>query len=106
MRRRRSNALPSRLTPANRHVPAGPLAFGGSDQRYEGSCEVPAALWRSGYRDRRGVSALGSYFAVLANHDLPQWAAAFDPEASCIGDGEMEPVVREFQPSPSETLAK
>src|SRR6266571_2183341 len=31
----------------------------------------------------------GSYFAVLANHDLPQWTAAFDPEASCIGDGEM-----------------
>src|SRR5256884_6630879 len=31
----------------------------------------------------------GSYFAVLANHDLPQWAAAFDPEVSCIGDGEM-----------------
>jgi len=31
----------------------------------------------------------GSYFAVLAKHDLPQWAAAFDPEASCIGDGEM-----------------
>ncbi len=31
----------------------------------------------------------GSYFAVLANHCLPQWAAAFDPEVSCIGDGEM-----------------
>jgi len=31
----------------------------------------------------------GSYFAVLANHDLPQWAAAFDPEVSGIGDGEM-----------------
>src|SRR5260370_36801186 len=31
----------------------------------------------------------GAYFAVLANHDLPQWAAAFDPEVSCIGDGEM-----------------
>jgi hypothetical protein len=31
----------------------------------------------------------GSYFAVLANHDLPQWTAAFDPGASCIGDGEM-----------------
>src|SRR5260370_23754773 len=31
----------------------------------------------------------GSYFAVLANHDLPQWTAAFDPEVSCIGDGEM-----------------
>src|SRR5437588_1251643 len=31
----------------------------------------------------------GSYFAVLANRDLPQWAAAFDPEVSCIGDGEM-----------------
>jgi hypothetical protein len=31
----------------------------------------------------------GSYFAVLANRDLPQWTAAFDSEASCIGDGEM-----------------
>src|SRR5947209_4221375 len=31
----------------------------------------------------------GSYFAVLANHDLPQWTAAFDKEVSCIGDGEM-----------------
>jgi hypothetical protein len=31
----------------------------------------------------------GSYFAVLANHDLPQWTAALDPEASCVGDGEM-----------------
>jgi hypothetical protein len=31
----------------------------------------------------------GSYFAGLANRDLPQWAAAFDPEVSCIGDGEM-----------------
>jgi len=31
----------------------------------------------------------GSYFALLANHDLPQWTAAFDPEVSCIGDGEM-----------------
>ena len=31
----------------------------------------------------------GSYFAVLANRDLPQWTAAFDPEVSCFGDGEM-----------------
>ncbi len=31
----------------------------------------------------------GSYFAVLADHDLPQWTAAYDPEVSCIGDGEM-----------------
>ena len=31
----------------------------------------------------------GSYFAVLTNRNLPQWAAAFDPEVSCIGDGEM-----------------
>jgi hypothetical protein len=31
----------------------------------------------------------GSYFAVLTNRDLPQWAAAFDPEVSCVGDGEM-----------------
>ncbi len=31
----------------------------------------------------------GSYFAVLASHDLPQWAAALDPAVSCIGDGEM-----------------
>ena len=31
----------------------------------------------------------GSYFAVLVNHDLPQWTAAFDQEVSCIGDGEM-----------------
>src|SRR5215471_11244298 len=31
----------------------------------------------------------GSYFAVLANRDLPQWAAAFDPQVSCIGDAEM-----------------
>jgi hypothetical protein len=31
----------------------------------------------------------GSYFAVLTNRDLPQWAAAFDPEVNCIGDGEM-----------------
>jgi hypothetical protein len=31
----------------------------------------------------------GSYFAVLANRDLPQWTVAFDPQVSCIGDGEM-----------------
>ncbi len=31
----------------------------------------------------------GSYFAVLTNHDLPQWPASFDPEVSCISDGEM-----------------
>jgi len=31
----------------------------------------------------------GSYFAVLTDHNLPQWTAAFDPEVSCIGDGEM-----------------
>jgi hypothetical protein len=31
----------------------------------------------------------GSYFAVLTNRDLPQWAAALDPEVSCIGDGEI-----------------
>ena len=31
----------------------------------------------------------GSYFAVLVNRDLPQWTAAFDPNVSCIGDGEM-----------------
>jgi hypothetical protein len=31
----------------------------------------------------------GSYFAVLANHDLPQWTAAYNPEVSCIGDGKM-----------------
>ena len=31
----------------------------------------------------------GSYFAVLTDHNLPQWNAAFDPEVSCIGDGEM-----------------
>ena len=31
----------------------------------------------------------GSYFAVLARRDLPQWAAAFESEVSCIGDGEM-----------------
>lgn len=31
----------------------------------------------------------GSYFAVLANRDLPQWVAAFDSEVSCVGDGEM-----------------
>jgi hypothetical protein len=31
----------------------------------------------------------GSYFAALTNHDLPQWAAAIDPEVICIGDGEM-----------------
>ena len=31
----------------------------------------------------------GSYFAVLTNRDLPQWAATFDSEISCIGDGEM-----------------
>jgi hypothetical protein len=31
----------------------------------------------------------GSYFAVLANRGLPQWAAAFDSEVSCIGDAEM-----------------
>ncbi len=29
------------------------------------------------------------HFAVLTNRDLPQWAAAFDPEVSCIGDGEV-----------------
>jgi hypothetical protein len=31
----------------------------------------------------------GSYLAVLASRDLPQWAAAFDPDVSCISDGEM-----------------
>ena len=31
----------------------------------------------------------GSYFAALVNRDLPQWAAAYDPQISCIGDGEM-----------------
>ncbi len=31
----------------------------------------------------------GSYFAVLAKHDLPQWTAAYDSGISCIGDGEM-----------------
>jgi len=31
----------------------------------------------------------GSYFAVLAKRDLPQWTAAYDPGVSCIGDGEM-----------------
>jgi hypothetical protein len=31
----------------------------------------------------------GSYLAVLTNRDLPQWAATFDPEVSCVGDGEM-----------------
>ena len=31
----------------------------------------------------------GSYFAVLARRDLPQWAAAFESGVSCIGDGEM-----------------
>jgi hypothetical protein len=31
----------------------------------------------------------GSYFAVLTDHNLPQWTAAFDPEVSCIGDGEI-----------------
>ncbi len=31
----------------------------------------------------------GSYFAVLTNRDLPQWTDAFDPEVSCVGDGEM-----------------
>jgi hypothetical protein len=31
----------------------------------------------------------GSYFAVLTDHNLPQWTAAFDPVVSCIGDGEM-----------------
>jgi hypothetical protein len=31
----------------------------------------------------------GSYFAVLADHDLPQWTAANDPEVSCISDAEM-----------------
>jgi hypothetical protein len=31
----------------------------------------------------------GSYFAALTDHDLPQWMASYDPEVSCIGDGEM-----------------
>src|SRR5215467_14330808 len=31
----------------------------------------------------------GSYFAALTNHDLPQWAAAIDPQVGCIGDAEM-----------------
>jgi len=31
----------------------------------------------------------GSYFAAIANHDLLQWTAAYDPEVSCISDGEM-----------------
>lgn len=31
----------------------------------------------------------GSYFTVLVNPDQPQWAPAYDPEVSCIGDSEM-----------------
>ena len=31
----------------------------------------------------------GSYFAVLVDHDRPQWTPADDPEVSCIGDSEM-----------------
>ena len=31
----------------------------------------------------------GSYLAVLANRDQPQWTDAFGPEVSCVGDGEM-----------------
>jgi hypothetical protein len=31
----------------------------------------------------------GSYLAAIANHDLPQWTVAYDPEVSCISDGEM-----------------
>ena len=31
----------------------------------------------------------GSYFAVLAKGDLPQWTSAYEPEVSCVGDGEM-----------------
>src|SRR5579863_10575459 len=31
----------------------------------------------------------GTYFAALVNRDLPQWAAAFNPEVSCISDAEM-----------------
>src|SRR5438445_8755314 len=42
----------------------------------------------------------GSHFAVLAHHDLPQWTAAFDPEISGIGDGEMAFVVRKFNQVP------
>src|SRR6266487_6820430 len=30
-----------------------------------------------------------SYFAVLAKGDLPQWTSAYEPEVSCVGDGEM-----------------
>ena len=42
----------------------------------------------------------GSYFAVLTNRDLPQWAAAYGPEVSCVGDGEMASVVRKFNQAP------
>jgi hypothetical protein len=31
----------------------------------------------------------GSYFAVLTNSNLSQWATAFDPQVNCISDGEM-----------------
>jgi hypothetical protein len=31
----------------------------------------------------------GSYFAVLADHDLLQWTRAYDPEVSSSSDGEM-----------------
>src|SRR5947209_1500514 len=105
MSRRRSNALPPHLTPANRYVPAGPLACGGSGQRFEGSCEVPAALWRSGYRDRRGVSALG---VVLRRAGQPRPAAvdcrvrSRDQRHRRRGDGVCG---QKVQPSPSETLA-
>ena len=44
----------------------------------------------------------GSYFAVLTNRDLPQWASALDPQVSCIGDGEMARInIEASAPSPT-----
>ena len=83
------SALPPRLAPANHHVPAGPLVFGGNHKGREGPTQIPLHFGEVAIATVALCIRWGSYFAVLANRDLPQWAAAFDPEVSCIGDGEM-----------------
>jgi hypothetical protein len=40
-------------------------------------------------RDQRDPPKSQLHFGEVVNRDLPQWASAFNPEVSCIGDGEM-----------------
>jgi hypothetical protein len=89
MRRRRSNALPPRVTPQTAMYQQA-LSY-----LEEATKDMKAPAKSRLHFGEEAIATVavclrwGFYFAVLANHDLPQWTAAFDPEASCIGDGEM-----------------